>query len=272
MNDLERKIDALAAQLDASRKKAVFSTKLTALVYGLLVVFVFAYTSFIVTHLKRAATPDNLSAVVKTTIQEMLPALRVNVVNSAKASAPQLADYLANLPKEVAPILEDRVKSLVDDQIDVVVTAVKTDLVPRLVEVLDANAEAIHLTTESLKDQSVASALSLLLVEELEVEMDKMFNDQFRRTCADLRDQLDQIREKPVDALTQKERVERQLLIGWVFLTEHGDAQSSYGNVLERLGHMYEFVFGAVQEKILEPESMAEEDEEACVSVEVEVE
>jgi hypothetical protein len=272
MNDLERKVDALAAKLDASRKKAVFSTKLTALVYGLLVVFVFAYTNFIVSQLKRAATPDNLSAVVKTTIQQMLPGLRKNVVNSAKESAPKLADYLAGLPKEVTPMVEEKVKGLVDSQIDVVVAAVKTDLVPRLVEVLEANAEAINLTAESLKDQSVANALSLLLVEELEVEMDKMFNDQFRRTCGELRDQLDQIREKPAASLTQKERVERQLLVSWVFLVEHGDAKSSYGNVVERVGHMYEFLFGQAQEKILAPDSVEEEEVEVTVEVEVEVE
>jgi hypothetical protein len=243
---------------------------MTALVYGVLVVFVFIYTNVIIGALKKAATPDNLSAVIKSTIQEQLPALREKVISSAKDNAPQLAEYLVTLPKEVVPMLEDRIKELADNQIDVVVVGIKTDLVPRIVDILDANAEAINLTAESLKDQSVANALALLLVEELEVEMDKLFNDQFRRSCADLRNQIDQIREKPTATLSQQERVERQLLVNWVFLTEYGDAQTAYGNVVERLGHAYEFLFNTLKAKVElggdEDEGAEEAEEEDCAA------
>jgi len=250
MNDMERKIEALEKQLQTVHAKAVFGTKMTALVYGVLVVFVFIYTNVIIGALKKAATPDNLSAVIKATVQEQLPTLRENVISSAKENAPKLADYLATLPKEVMPILEERVKALADEQIDVVVAGVKTEIVPRIVEVLEANAEAINLTAESIKDQSVANALALLLVEELEGEMDKLFNDQFRRSCADLREQIDAVREKPAGTMNQRDRVERQLLVGWVFLTEHGDAQTAYGNIVERLGHAYEFLFNTLKVKV----------------------
>jgi len=250
MNELETKVDALAARLEGIRRKAVTGTITTAIVYGLLVVFVFGYTNFVIVKLKKLATPDNLSALARASFQGQLPALRRSIVTIVKDYAPQLADYVADLPREVLPAIEQQIKDLADSQVDALAVAVKTDLVPRMMEVLDTNAAAINLTAESLKDQSVANGLALLLVDEVELQMEKMFNEQFHRSCLDLRDQIDQLRERPVDKLTNKELAERKLLAGWVFLVEYGDAESTYGNVLERLGHMYEFMFHSFKQKV----------------------
>lgn len=249
-NDLDCKVKALELRLELVRKQAVRGTIITAVGYGILVVFVFIYTTVLVNMLRNAATPDNLSAIVKTTIQERLPALRVKAVEYAKENTPKLVEHLATLPRAVIPSIEGRLKGLIDTQVDAMVVTVKGDLVPRMLKVLDDNAAAINLTAESLKDQSVADGLALLLVDEVESKLDEMVNDQFRHSCGEVRAQIDRVHELPLAKMTKQELAERKLLVGWVFLLEHGSVDSTYGNVVEKMGHAYEYLFHGFTSKI----------------------
>ena len=250
MNDAEaRRLDEIARKLDISISKNSLSIKISAAIYVVIFLAVVVYAHIIGSGLRRAVTPDNISAILRNAVQERLPEVRMAINSAARDNAPLLADTVVASLHAAIPLVELGVRDFLDAQVARISDSLKRDLTPIILGVLDENAEAINLTAESLKDQSVAAALVDIFSDSLEEELAKIFDERFHAACNELRDDLDRLRTKSSEELTNKQAVERRLIANWVFLMEYGDGGDLPGGIFQHLGGSGEFMFRGLLEE-----------------------
>jgi hypothetical protein len=245
MSELKNKVDTLAGQVDSIRSKTVSVTRITAVVYCVLVVFVIGYTSFIMGKINELVTPEIVSTHLRMTLEDQLPSLRADLVKASKDMSPQLADYLVNSSKAMIPSVEDKLKNIIDLQVNNLTTSIKSDIQPVLVTIIDDNAKEINFTADTLKDEAAANQLARALVDEIEIEIEKAIGGEFRKRIALLDADLDAIANKPLSMMTRREAAERKLIASWVFLLQHSKSeQNILSGVMENIASYFDYLKG----------------------------
>lgn len=244
MKDIEaQKIDALSKELKKRKDKAISSAKLAAKIYGILVIFVFGYTWFIFGKLQASVTPDSISAVVNNTLVSNIPAIREKMIDYSKEQGPVLAEKAVEAAHEAIPQVEDIIKKVIDEQVEILITEMKTEIFPQFVDILRKNADEINQHAEVLTDELAVQELAKIIAGELENEINYHINAF--KTVHELRDQLDKLATKPSDGLTQKEAAERKVLVNWLYLVKNGESlQSLLTLLVQRFSYTMEHFAG----------------------------
>lgn len=244
MKDLENKINDLTAKIENLRKKTQSSTKISSIVYIVLVIFVFAYTSTIMSLVKKKATADSISAQLRLIIDRDLltDANRKWVLDTCKERSPDVADALVEMAhNQIIPTLEIHLKQLVDQQVDSIIVRLDRDVLPELTKVVKEHANDLKTHADDITDEAVAQELAKILAKEFDREMGNFINDKVKHRMNLLREELDRISEKPYSQLTLKEAAERRMIVNWVFLMEHHEApQNIFGEMIKGVNGAYE--------------------------------
>lgn len=249
MSELNNKVDALASQIASIKSKTAATTRVMVIVYCIFVVFVFAYTTFIMSRINELVTPEGVSTYLRVTLEDQIPDIRKELVKTSKENAPELASYLVSSSQAMIPGVEDKLKEIIDMQVEDLIASLKSDVKPEMVKVIHDNAKEINLTAKTLKDQTAANDLARALVGELDREMGKMIGRGFSRRINILRKDLDFIARRPLSELTMKEATERKVIMSWVFLMEHGvSGENLFGEVLEQAAISYNNLWGITPE------------------------
>jgi len=248
MSDME-KISALSAKIEKMQKQAANSTRMVAIVYLLVVLFVFAYTTFIMNWIKQEVSPNNLSATMKMMIEGkvLTDENRIAIVNYCREQAPVWADGLVQMTHEqLIPQLKDKVREIVDQTSDEGIAVLKKDLFPHFKELILANAQEIN-AHKDITDPQIANELAKILANECEREMDVFINDKVKHRIGLLRDDLDKMSEKPYRSLCQAEAAKRRLIVNWIFLLEYDEAPSdTFGEFMKSLNGTYEDIMSQI--------------------------
>jgi hypothetical protein len=242
MSDME-KINALSEKIEKMHKQALNSTKVTAIGYLIVVLFVFGYTTFIMNWIKAEVSADKLSASMRVMIEGSIltDENREAMVKYCREQAPVWAEDLVQMThQQLIPTMKLKVKGIVDKTSDDAIGILKRDLFPQIKELVIANAKDLD-TKKDITDQNIANELAKILADECEREMDVFVNDNVKRRIGILRDGLHNMAVKPYRDLTQKEGAKRRLLVNWVYLMEHHEAPSDiFGEFLKGLNRTYE--------------------------------
>lgn len=244
MKDIEaQKLDLLSKELKKRKDKAVSSAKLAAIVYGLLVIFVFGYTWVIFGKLQASVTPDSISAVVNNTLVSAIPTIREKMIVYSKQQGPVLADKAVQAAHEAIPQVEDIIKRVIDRQVEILLTEMKTEMFPQFVDILRKNADEINQHAEVLTDDVAVQELAKIIAEELQNEINYHINAF--KTVHELRAQLDELAAKPAAKLTRKEAAEREILVNWLYLVKNGESfQSVLTLLVQRFSYALEHFAG----------------------------
>lgn len=252
MKDIEVKINSLADKISDMRKKTETSTKFAAIVYIVLVIFVFAYTSTIMHLFKKKATADSISAQIRMTLEEKVFTAenRQALLKKCKAKTPEVAEALVKLThEELIPNLEGRVKHLIDKQVDDIIVRLEKDVFPELNKVVKEHAEELKKHSD-VTDKQVATELAKILAKDCGKEMEKFINDKLRYRMTKLRKELDRVSSIPYKELTAREAAERRMIVNWVFLMEHHESPANVlGDVIKEVNATYERILQDLQLK-----------------------
>lgn len=242
MKDLELKINSLATKIEDLRAKGDKSTRIATIVYIVLVVFVFGYTTVIMNELKKRATADSISARARIMIEQgvLTEGNRQWVLDYCKEQTPLIADGLVMLTHDqIIPSIKVKIKNQIDGQIDGIIARLEKDVYPELNKVLSEHVEELKKHSD-LTDKKVASELAKLLAKDLDKEMGQFINDKLKSRMDKLSQELDRISSKKYSELTEKEAAERRLIVNWVFLMEHHESPANIlGEVLQGVNATY---------------------------------
>lgn len=238
MSNLETKINALADRVEKVQKKARTGAIVTAIVYVVLVLFVIAYTTVIMGQLRSTLTAENVSAQIQSVVRDQLPELRRSVRDYAKGQVPMLVDAAVAQVDTVLPMAETQIKRVIDNRVDYLLALFRRDLMPKLRAVVDEHADAIDLTSDTLKEDASRRALAKVLMEEVEGQFDYVLSRNLKVELYSVRKQLEELAAKPVDELTQAEAVKRKLIVNWMFMLEHeGSVRGVLVDLFTSIGH-----------------------------------
>lgn len=250
--ELIAKVDHLAKVIQEKKNKAIGTTKMYAIIYGVIVLFVFGYTSIIFAKIKEYSTPDNISALVKNKIKESLPNLNQTLVAQAKKNAPIIAERAVEAVNESIPKIEDLVKNIIDDNARKIILQIKGDMFPKFHKILKDNAKAINDSADALTDEKTAKEIAKTLVKEIEREIDyNIIGDEFYKKLDSFRVELEKVATKPANQLTMKEAAERKIIVSWIYLIKNGESlQSVTTTILNRCSFVWEDLIGKVVENV----------------------
>ncbi|HBC86369.1 MAG TPA: hypothetical protein DCZ94_05375 [Lentisphaeria bacterium] len=227
------KVDHLSKVMQEKKEKAISTTKLYAIVYGIIVLFVFGYTTFIFTKLKEVTTPDSVSAIVTNKIKESLPELNNAIIEQTKKNAPILAEKAVEAVHDAIPKVEDIVKDLINENGKHLILQIKTELFPQFLKIIRNNAKSINESADAFTDENTAKEIAKLLTKEIEREIDyNVIGDEFYGKMNALRAELEKIASKPLNQLTAKEMAERKIIVNWIYLIKKGESIQSIAHAL----------------------------------------
>ncbi|HCE43616.1 MAG TPA: hypothetical protein DET40_08710 [Lentisphaeria bacterium] len=246
--ELLAKVDHLAKITQEKKNKAINTTKLFAIVYGILVLFVFAYTSIIFAKIKEYTTPDAVSAIVKNRIKESLPDLNKGLLDMTKKNAPILAEKAVEAVQEAIPKVEDMIKEMIDQNAKLLIVQIKTELFPQFLKIIRENAKPISESADALTDENTAKEIAKVLAQEIEREIDyNVIGDEFYKKLDAFRAELEKIVLKPANQLTAKEAAERRIIVNWIYLVKKGESvQSIMTSLVYRFSFIWEDLIGSV--------------------------
>lgn len=222
---IEAKIEALTKQLEERKEKAASTARLMAVMYGILVIFVFGYTLFIASAIEKQATPGNISAIIRDRVSSVIPSLHSKILSVTEAQAPVITEKALQTAHEYIPKVEDKLKRTVDEHVLVLIKSIKKDLFPELVNVLSAHAKDLSEHADTLTDEVAAKALAEGLVKELDDKVNyEIIGDEFFGKFHELRNSLDKLASTPVSQMTRKQLAERNTIVHWLYLVKSGDS------------------------------------------------
>jgi len=244
MKNMETKISNLTEKIEEMRKKSKSNTKIASIVYIVLVIFVFAYTSIIMSLVKKKATADSISAQLRLLIDESLLTKSNHqwIKDKCKEQTPVVAEALVQMAhNRIIPTIETKIKRLIDRQTDSIITRLEEDIFPNLNNVVKAHAKELEVHANDITDKAIANELSVILTKELDREMGKFINDKLTDRIHAFRSELDKISSQPYSTLTKKEAAERLMIVNWVFLMEHHEApENVIAEMLKDINSTYE--------------------------------
>ena len=244
MKDIENKIDSLTKKIEEMRDKSQSSTKIASIVYIVLVIFVFAYTSTIMSLVKEKATADSISAQLRLIIDRDLltDANRQWVKDKCNEQSPVIAESLVQLAhNQIIPTIEIQLKQLIDTQVDSIIARLEKDVFPEVSKVVQEHAQDLRSHADDITDENIANELAKILANEFDREMGKFINDKLKYRINALRQELDKISSKPYSELTKKEAAERLMIVNWVFLMEHHESpRNLLGEMLKGINDTYQ--------------------------------
>ena len=223
MNDLLTNIEAIESWAEQQERRARRSVKVSAIIYGILVLLVAGYTLIVVPMLKELTTPAALGEQAYGWLQTELPAQRHALVDYCVANSPMWAESGIGLVKGAVPTLEKHITDTLDTYTESLTEHLQTELVPRLSEAVKKDAPKLKTQYEELRKTNKDQEIPVLLATLLDAEMDKYLNDEFISATEGLQVQLRQLATKPESQLTRREDAQRQALRAWAVLSEHGD-------------------------------------------------
>jgi hypothetical protein len=224
MNDLlVTRIASLEAWSEKQERRARRGFFWSALVYGLLVVLVTAYTLIILPILKELTTPKALGEQAYGWLQTEVPAQRRALVGYCMDNSPVWSQAGVELVKSAVPALEGHIKAVLDTYSAKLADGLKSDLGPALTKAVVARTPELKAKYEELKKTNKGQEVPATLAALLGQEMDRYLTNDFVVATEKLQNQLQDLATRPESQLTRREEAQRRALSAWTVLSEEGD-------------------------------------------------
>lgn len=244
MNALDAKISSLGKTLRKEHEKTVTSVKIVALVYGLLAIFVFAYTSYVLVKIKELATPATVAAMAGDYAKEKIPVIKQQLASHVDANAADWAGKIVAQGHKFIPEAGNMAKKQIDSITDTLLQELKTKHLPALKEYLKKNVdEALSRSADLVNDDKLAKAYAVLLVEELDSELEHIMDTKVYSQIERLHTDIETLINKPKSKLTKREDAEKRILMYWSYLANHRDmGESIFDNKLQKLSEAFNYL------------------------------
>ncbi len=244
MNPIELKIEALIKQLDQRKEKAVSSARINAVVYGILVIFVFGYTTYIYHMIQKVATPDSISAMIRSQISSAIPDVHKKLMKYAEEQTPVMTEKIIQMAHDKIPEVEKKIQDTIDEQTTSFIKEIKKDLFPEFMDILKGHAKEIGENAKILTDEVAAQELVNTITKELDDKINyEIVGDEFFGKFHEVRKELDNLATKPLKDMTRKELAERNAIVNWYYLIHNGESLNSVlGSYVSNIGLTFQSI------------------------------
>jgi hypothetical protein len=222
MSNLNEKITSLTEEISVLEKKTKNWKNITLAVYIVVVLFVFIYTTVIFGLIKAHLSADNISATGKNLISTKLEELRPQVINYAKENIPVLADYAVDTIKtDIIPSLENQIFLTLDIHSAKLIEVLTKEVLPQLRKSVDEQVKIAIKNENILKDKDAGKEIAHLIVNQANIEMNKLFDHKFAKAVFDLKQRLKVLATKKDSEITQKELSQRKVIVAWLYMVNN---------------------------------------------------
>jgi len=245
MKDIISKATALEKQVRIEKDKLAWSIKLTILAYGILLIFVFGYTTIAASKIKELATPQTIAVGLADRVERQIPELRKNLEVRVRTHAPVIAAELTAFLHTMIPDAETFARQQLDILADDLIRSTREAYMPQLAQYLSATIDEASKNTDFLRDKNVGKSIAEMLAGDLDKELDKFINDKFFTGTRSLTNDIDALASKSTDKMTALEASEKRVLMYWLFLVKHGEpGDSKIASAVRLLSFSFEFMNG----------------------------
>ncbi len=244
-NNIGAKLETLSRQLEERKEKALKNARIAAIVFGILVIFVFGYTTFIFNQIEGLTTNESISGLISSKVSDTIPKIHDKIVEYSHQQVPELTEKLIKMAHDNIPTVEDYVKKTIDKQVESFIAETKKDIFPELMEVLRGHSKDFGENAKIFTDETAAKELIKIISSEFEQKIDyDIIGDEFFGKFHDLRRQLDELATKPVSEMTRKEMAERNAVMNWMYLISRGESlQSIFAVMISNVAHTSKAIF-----------------------------
>jgi hypothetical protein len=228
MNDnINERIEKLEQLVKAENTRLSRSVIINSVVYVLLVVFVFGYTTFTISFIKEAASPKTVAVMVTEKVKAQIPSVKKYIKEKADKQSPEIADQVVKYIHGLIPQMEEAAKTQIDVLTDALIERIKNEYMPKLIDHFKATLDKAQANSDVVKDKDVAKHLSNLLVDELDGELSNIINNELMNKIDYLKQEVYKLASKPKAELTNREYAEKKFLLTWIYLVKNGDTSGS---------------------------------------------
>lgn len=220
-------LEALVGLVNEEKNKLQTSFKVSLVVYGILVLFVFGYTFFVMSKIRELATPKILATQVADMVETKVPKMTKLIQKNSDKYAEKTADQIVQNTHKIIPKVEDIAKKQIDNLADKVVKELNEKFLPVLKKHITDNTDKILKQSDVVTDKELAKALAIILKKHLENETDKILHNNVSDSIASLKERVESVCSTPTSSLTKKNAAIKKVIINWMFLVEKGDIGNS---------------------------------------------
>ena len=225
MNNVEERLATVESMMAAEHRRLSRFLVQSVVIYAILVVVVIAYTCFAAYEIKKMTSEDELLSQLRALMLQV-PDKRRELVNLYDQNADPWAKQVVAEGLSQVDSLEEMATGAVDEAVDKLAEAVRSEILPTFTAALKEHAPEIKQQHADFKDPALAASVVEVFSEVVEAELDKYVNEHFVKGIQDLQVRLNKLA-SPKAKLTRKEDAMRQFLQCWVYLADHADMGES---------------------------------------------
>lgn len=219
---IEAKIASLETLLADQQDRLKRSIRNTFVIYGILVLFVLAYSSVVLMKIKQSTSPEAMAELATGYLNSELPKARESMVAMLEEHADEWAEGAAEYVTDSIPAMENQVQFLLDDLTDKLVEHLRAQLVPAFTEFIREDAAELRERFKDLNDDEVIKGITLTFLQVIDEELDSYLNERFVAQAEELQIALHKLAD-PNRRLTRKQLAQRQAIHAWAYLAEHAE-------------------------------------------------
>ena len=228
-NNINKKLEALEILLDNQQRKYKKSLIATVIGYCILALFVIIYTTFVMSQIKKLATPSTVAELITMQVEKKIPELKDFIVANSDKYAQQIAGKAVNHAHSLIPSLGILVKKELDLFSNAIIIELSTKYIPALNEYFAQHQDTVLAHLDALSDEEAAKQLSVILLNTFNQQLD-LTTVKLDNSVAKLQKEINAITNKPDSQLTKKEYAEKKFLTYWMFIVKHGEVGSTFGS------------------------------------------
>lgn len=228
---IQKKIEELTISVEERSVRYRRGMILTGIIYAVLVVFVFGYTSYIYRQISELTTPDNLSQFAVNSIRAQFPTVREGAKKQMQPVAAAIAREAVSGGLGMIPNAGAYARATIDERVDSLLDDFEKKDMPIIEAALDQALSEV-LAGDGAKDpDALSQAISKKVSAKIGKELDKIINSEFYASVGSLQNDLDKLRTKEAKTLTSRDFAERQFIFCWLRLNdiaELGTSETSF--------------------------------------------
>lgn len=226
MNDITMKLEALEKNIESQLKKSKSRIIWTGIIYLIIIIFVFAYTSFIMHELRILAKPPVVAEFIVGQVQSRIPLATENLKKNSNAYADELATKTVAYIRSFIPLIGDMAKGQLDITTEMINLQMNEQYLPIIEEYFQDNKDQITDMFNMMTDEQMALEMNNMLFEKLDKNA-TLLNGPIGETVNDLKAKIDKLANTPNSQLTNQELAQKRIIAYWIFLVEYQELLGS---------------------------------------------
>ena len=220
-NEINAKLESLEIILEKQRRKYKKNMIATIICYTVLALFVVIYTTYVMSQIRKLATPKTVAELIAMQVRDRIPELKGYITANTDTYAALMANETVNYTYSLIPSLGTLAKEELDTFSDTIVQELSRRYSPALDKYFALHQDTIRKELKTLSDREAAKRLSMILLETFNQELDLVCAD-LNKDVAKLQTEINAITNKPNSQLNRREYTEKKFLIYWMFIAKHG--------------------------------------------------